>query len=887
PRYTVDSYDLNHLEDILEYDMAFAGKPSQEGLEFKGWYSETNPTNIYEFFNMTYKAKWGPVGVDMEEDGTINAKLVNGTGGRRTPYVINIYNEAGFNTFSKWLNNKRLVKDFYRYGEPKVEGNTTTYTLHVFENIEDIDRIPVIYFEIKVDTSNTELIKLLDSIRKFEVEDIIFNEFEGSFDAPHEIRINTEEGLNQLLDGLDNNDKLVGYYRNADYKYEERYDVTYELIAETKAGETIHMFVILDNLETDMMNRIESIPTELQEKPVAPSFENDAVELTKGNGQKDNPYELSIKDIDTDKLDEFLTELKSSNPVVESVDTEGEYKIYKVKIDKKSKNVDSIYITLKVKNDKTELINALNDFAKETNQAIIKDFEVESGNNAGGSESNPAIIKINNVDGLKYVLDKIVTDNKMSVGISNKTEETDILTYKVDVIDGINSYHVNLKVDKTNTAVTSILDDMYNQNDSEDESEKDIVDMETEGANGSEVKPYEIRVNTVTGLNTLLNHIEGNYGKYYRTDKIEKINEWDVMYEIRAVLDDKITCFNIIVDDTKKDVINVLDDIKTERPSLPEQPPVEPELPEQPENKPEVEQPPTVSPGDEEDKEEEEPGNGDDAHKPEEKPEEPSVPEAPIVPNPPVEDEEEETPEDTLPPTEDDSNNDSEQPSNPIIPNPPFGDQENEDDNVTDKPETPEFNHDVIELGKGDGQKDNPFELSIKDVEIKEVKGFLTELKELNPKVESVTKEGNYTLYKIKIDKKSRNATDSVYITIKVDDSQTELLSAFNDFAVETNSTIVLPEQGTSDNTDTNVKPETEKTEVNSKPEFENKLDTNTGTEGVVDNNTNNNINSEGNISTNNSSSDNPKTEDVGIVGYATLGLASILGIFKNRRKRN
>ena len=789
---------------------------------------------------------------------------------------------------------------------------------------------------------------MLDSIRKFEVEDIIFNEFEGSFDAPHEIRINTEEGLNQLLDGLDNNDKLVGYYRNADYKYEERYDVTYELIAETKAGETIHMFVILDNLETDMMNRIESIPTELQEKPVAPSFENDAVELTKGNGQKDNPYELSIKDIDTDKLDEFLTELKSSNPVVESVDTEGEYKIYKVKIDKKSKNVDSIYITLKVKNDKTELINALNDFAKETNQAIIKDFEVESGNNAGGSESNPAIIKINNVDGLKYVLDKIVTDNKMSVGISNKTEETDILTYKVDVIDGINSYHVNLKVDKTNTAVTSILDDMYNQNDSEDESEKDIVDMETEGANGSEVKPYEIRVNTVTGLNTLLNHIEGNYGKYYRTDKIEKINEWDVMYEIRAVLDDKITCFNIIVDDTKKDVINVLDDIKTERPSLPEQPPVEPELPEepevkpdeptdkpeddndapsdpsipetpeQPENKPEVEQPPTVSPGDEEDKEEEEPGNGDDAHKPEEKPEEPSVPEAPIVPNPPVEDDDnndselpdgengeteqppteedtpdggegegEETPEDTLPPTEDDSNNDSEQPSNPIIPNPPFGDQENEDDNVTDKPETPEFNHDVIELGKGDGQKDNPFELSIKDVEIKEVKGFLTELKELNPKVESVTKEGNYTLYKIKIDKKSRNATDSVYITIKVDDSQTELLSAFNDFAVETNSTIVLPEQGTSDNTDTNVKPETEKTEVNSKPEFENKLDTNTGTEGVVDNNTNNNINSEGNISTNNSSSDNPKTEDVGIVGYATLGLASILGIFKNRRKRN
>ena len=115
PRYTVDSYDLNHLEDILEYDMVFAGKPSQEGLEFKGWYSETNPTNIYEFFNMTYKAKWGPVGVDMEEDGTINAELVNGTGGRRTPYVINIYNEAGFNTFSKWLNNKRLVKDFYRY----------------------------------------------------------------------------------------------------------------------------------------------------------------------------------------------------------------------------------------------------------------------------------------------------------------------------------------------------------------------------------------------------------------------------------------------------------------------------------------------------------------------------------------------------------------------------------------------------------------------------------------------------------------------------------------------------------------------------------------------------------------------------------------------------
>ena len=71
---------------------------------------------------------------------------------------------------------------------------------------------------------------------------------------------------------------------------------------------------------------------------------------------------------------------------------------------------------------------------------------------------------------------------------------------------------------------------------------------------------------------------------------------------------------------------------------------------------------------------------------------------------------------------------------------------------------------------------------------------------------------------------------------------------------------------------DSGVTPDKDDTTNNSS--INNGMTDNTVTNGSTSNNTSN------------STTDNPTTGDVGIVGYVGLGLASVLGLFNNRRKR-
>jgi len=370
-----------------------------------------------------------------------------------------------------------------------------------------------------------------------------------------------------------------------------------------------------------------------------------------------------------------------------------------------------------------------------------------------------------------------------------------------------------------------------------------------------------------------------------------------------------------------------------------EQPPTEEEVPPV-EEEPEVPEIPEVPPTEEE-------------------PEVPSVPpteeETPSIPEtpeqPPIEEEQ--------PPTEEETPSvpDTEQPIEPEEPSTP--------DTENPEQDKPGFTHDVIDLVEGDGQENTPYEFIVKRVELDKFNSFLDELKAWSLEFISVTKEGEYTLYNLKMDQKLRNVNDSIYIVLKVKDDQTEILSALNELGKELHPPTEevpptdkpeepsVPEVPETPDTEEPSTPPTDKPEVEpappveeetpsvpdteeppveevppveeeqpevepeTKPEedkFEEVLDGTANDDMMVapetetpsvdggvttdkddttnNSNTNNGITGDtvtnGNTSNNtaNGTTNNPTTGDVGIVGYVGLGLASVLGLFKNRRKR-
>ena len=132
-----------------------------------------------------------------------------------------------------------------------------------------------------------------------------------------------------------------------------------------------------------------------------------------------------------------------------------------------------------------------------------------------------------------------------------------------------------------------------------------------------------------------------------------------------------------------------------------------------------------------------------------------------------------------------------EQPSNPVIP-----------PSISDK-----LDSDIVEIIAGNGEKDNPLNLEIKEVNVKDLNNFLNSLKELKPFVESISRDGEYTVYKIKLENnkqslftklfrlfKITDSDENIYLEVKVKNTYTDLVDALNEFSKETNPSIVIPQ---------------------------------------------------------------------------------------------
>ena len=90
---------------------------------------------------------------------------------------------------------------------------------------------------------------------------------------------------------------------------------------------------------------------------------------------------------------------------------------------------------------------------------------------------------------------------------------------------------------------------------------------------------------------------------------------------------------------------------------------------------------------------------------------------------------------------------------------------------------------------------------------MKDLNNFLNSLKELKPFVESISRDGEYTVYKIKLENnkqslftklfrlfKITDSDENIYLEVKVKNTYTDLVDALNEFSKETNPSIVIPQ---------------------------------------------------------------------------------------------
>ncbi len=220
----------------------------------------------------------------------------------------------------------------------------------------------------------------------------------------------------------------------------------------------------------------------------------------------------------------------------------------------------------------------------------------------------------------------------------------------------------------------------------------------------------------------------------------------------------------------------------------------------------------------------------------------------------------------------------TEQPNNPSIP-----------PSISDK-----LDSDIVEIIAGNGEKDNPLNLEIKKVNVKDLNNFLNSLEELKPFVESISRDGEYTIYKIKLENnkpslftklfrlfKITDSDENIYLEVKVKNTYTDLVDALNEFSKETNPSIVIPQEPS--------KPDSEEDDQ-SKPDSGEDSDNNDSTNKPEADNDSNNSDSD---STDESKPDednkgnSPTTGDASILPYLGLGAIASGALFVSLRKKN
>ena len=159
-----------------------------------------------------------------------------------------------------------------------------------------------------------------------------------------------------------------------------KYKLTYTVKDSKGAKATASATITVEKSATTEQPNNPSIPPSISDK-----LDSDIVEIIAGNGEKDNPLNLEIKEVNVKDLNNFLNSLKELKPFVESISRDGEYTVYKIKLENNKQSLftklfrlfkitdsdENIYLEVKVKNTYTDLVDALNEFSKETNPSIV------------------------------------------------------------------------------------------------------------------------------------------------------------------------------------------------------------------------------------------------------------------------------------------------------------------------------------------------------------------------------------------------------------------------------------------------------------------------------------------------------------------------------------
>lgn len=125
------------------------------------------------------------------------------------------------------------------------------------------------------------------------------------------------------------------------------------------------------------------------------------VTLIGGNGSYESPLEMEINDVEIDKVEGFLNDLKQLGNIEIETEENDEYTVFKIKISLFNKSSTELYITINVDSKLTETISAINKLKEEgsvdTKPEEIPDTKPEvvpgesgnsgSGNNVGNNSS--------------------------------------------------------------------------------------------------------------------------------------------------------------------------------------------------------------------------------------------------------------------------------------------------------------------------------------------------------------------------------------------------------------------------------------------------------------------------------------------------------------------
>lgn len=229
-----------------------------------------------------------------------------------------------------------------------------------------------------------------------------------------------------------------------------------------------------------------------------------------------------------------------------------------------------------------------------------------------------------------------------------------------------------------------------------------------------------------------------------------------------------------------------------------------------------------------------------------------------------------------------------EQPNNPSIP-----------PSISDK-----LDSDIVEIIEGNGEKDNPLNLEIKEVNVKDLNNFLNSLKELKPFVESISRDGEYTVYRIKLEDnkvslftklfrlfKINGSDENIYLEVKVKNTYTDLVDALNEFSKETNPSIVIPQEPSKPDSgeDDQNKPDSEEDSDNNGSTNKPESDDDSSNSGTTD--SDNTGDSKPNGTESKPDEDNkgngPATGDASILPYLGLGAIASGALAVSLRKKN